>query len=167
MNMLSKTRVGSLALILAFFCFIGTKVHSQEQTVDAQTKEQLKVIMSHLLETIYVSPEIGKQLATQLRSKFEAGVYKDITTPTQLAENLTRDLREVNNDKHLSVRYDPPTSESDSILTPKEWEKRRPSMFPRESSSPQSALRGGPELNPRMANQLQQANYHFREARFL
>src|SRR6266853_5940085 len=168
MNMLSKNSVCSLAIILALFCLIGTNVHSQEQTVDAPTRDQLNVIMAHLLETIYVSPEIGKQLSKQLEAKFESGAYRDTSSPTQLAETLTRDLREVSNDKHLSVRYDPATSQSDSILTPQEWEKRRPSMFPRESSSPQTGQpSGGPELNARMANQLQQANYHFREARFL
>ena len=72
--------------------------NTQEQTVDARTRAQLKVIMTHLLETIYVSPEIGKQLGSQLRAKFESGAYKDVATPTQLAEALTHDLRELGKD---------------------------------------------------------------------
>ncbi len=178
--MLSKNSASSLAIILSLFCLIGTTAQSQEQTVDARTKEQLQVIMSHLLETMYVSPEIGKQLGSQLQAKFESGAYKDVATPTQLAEALTRDLRELSKDPHLRLAYAPATSVSEtpgspsgqpswggSILTPQEWEIRRSSMFPRASSSNQPAQRGGPELNARMANQLQQANYHFREAKYL
>ena len=165
-NMLSKNNLCILSIILALFCLIGTNAYSQELTVDARTKEQLKVIMAHLLETIYVSPEIGKQLASQLRAKFESGAYKDVATPAQLGEALTHDLRELSKDGHLYVRYDPATSVSETILTPQEWEIRRSSMFPRESSSgnpPASA----PEFDARLANQLQQANYHFREAKHL
>jgi hypothetical protein len=90
--MLLKISYSSLAIILAFCCFIGTTVHSQEETVDAQTKDQLKVIMAHLLDTIYVSPEIGKQLSKQLQANFESGAYKDAATPTQLTEMLTREI---------------------------------------------------------------------------
>lgn len=170
--MLSKNSFYSLAIVLALCCFIGTSVHSQEQTVNAQTKDQLKVIMGHLLDTIYVSPEIGKQLSQQLQTKFDSGAYKDAATPTQLADALNRDLRELSKDKHLSIRYDSGASESDVILSVQEWEIRRPSMFPRESSRPQSDPPGppasaGPGLSSRMATQLQQANYHFREAKFL
>jgi CubicO group peptidase (beta-lactamase class C family) len=166
--MLSKNSFYSLAIVLALCCFIGASVHSQEQAVDAQTKGQLKVIMTHLLDTIYVLPEIGKQLSKQLQAKFDSGAYKDAATPTQLAALLTRDLRELSKDKHLSLRYDPAASERDTILTAAEWETRRPSMFPRESR-PQSAQpqSGNPGPSSRMANQLQQANYHFREAKVL
>src|SRR2546423_6153873 len=139
--MLSKNNIGRFAMIFALVYFIGPSVHSQAPTVDAQTKDQLKVIMAHLLETVYVSPEIGKQLSKQLKARFKSGAYKDITNPTQLAETLTGDLREVNNDKHLSLRYDPATSESATILTPAEWEKIESSMFPRESSPQPSGLR--------------------------
>lgn len=164
----------SLAIILALCCLIGTSVHSQEQTVDAQTKDQLKLIMAHLLDTIYVSPEIGKQLSKQLQTKFDSGAYKEVVTPTQLTEALTRDLRELSNDKHLLIRYVPAAGESDAILSVPEWETRRLSMFPRESSTPQSASPGpsgpaisGPGPIRRTPNQSQPTNYYFREAKFL
>lgn len=167
--MLSKNNICSLAIILALFCLIGTNAQSQEQTVDARTKDQLRVIMAHLLDTIYVSPEIGKQLGSQLQAKFESGAYKDVATPTQLAQALTRDLREVSKDPHLRVTYGLVTGVSETILTPQEWEIRRSSMFTREPSTPQPGgpPSGGPERNARMANQLLQANYHFGEAKYL
>src|ERR1700730_15751268 len=84
----------------------GESAARTEEPLDARTMEQLKTIMTHLLETIYVLPEIGSRLARQLRAKFEAGGYKEATTRQQLAELLTRDLFEWGNDRHLSVRYD-------------------------------------------------------------
>src|SRR3979490_3263097 len=119
-----KNSICSLAIILALFCLIGTRVQCQEQTVDAQTKDQLKVIIAHLLDTLYVSPEIGKQLASQMQARFESGAYKEITSPTKLAEVLTRDLRELSKDLHLGIRYAPAPGESATILTPEEWERR-------------------------------------------
>lgn len=177
--MLSKNKFCSLAIILALFCLIGTNAQSQEQTVDAQTKDQLKVIMADLLDTLYISPEIGKQLASQLQAKFEPGAYKEITSPTKLAEALTRDLRELSKDLHLSVRYAPRPGDSQTIFTPQEWERTKSSIFPttpREPSTSQAGTapagvqgpqRRTPEIDPRMANQLQQSNYHFRETKNL
>jgi ketosteroid isomerase-like protein len=155
-----------------------SNTHSQEQTVDAQTKDQLRVIIAHLLDTLYVSPEIGKQLASQMQAKFESGAYKEITTPTKLAEVLTRDLRELSKDLHLGIRYAPAPGESATILTPEEWERRRSQMFsmvPRGPSTPQAgAAPAGPQgpqrtgpIDARTANLLLESNYHFREAKYL
>ena len=155
-----------------------SNTHSQEQTVDAQTKDQLRVIIAHLLDTLYVSPEIGKQLASQMQAKFESGAYKEITTPTKLAEVLTRDLRELSKDLHLRIRYAPSPVESATILTPEEWEQRRSSMFsmvPRGPSTPQAgAAPAGPQgpqrtgrIDDRTANLLLESNYHFREVKYL
>jgi CubicO group peptidase (beta-lactamase class C family) len=156
----SKIRLRALAVTLALLCLFTISAYSQEPTVDAQTKDQLKTIMAHLLETIYVSPEIGKHLAVQLTAKFESGAYKDAATGTQLATALTRDLRILGKDKHLNVRYDPAAS-GGNILTLQEWETRRSSMFQMRGPGPQSPG------NARMAEQLQKANYNFREAKYL
>jgi CubicO group peptidase (beta-lactamase class C family) len=162
--MFSKRFVCTFLGASLFFCLIAIGGHGQEQTVDAATRQQLQVIMSYLLETIYVSPEIGKDLSRQLKKKFDSGAYNDCATPAELAQALTRDLREWSRDKHLSIRLDP-AAESESILTPAQWDAQRASMFPRESTAPSSA--GGPMMSPRMASQLEQANYHFREAKML
>lgn len=137
-----------------------------EEPLDSRTMEQLQTIMTHLLETIYVSPEIGHRLADQLQEKFEAGGYKEATSRTQFGELLTRDLREWGNDKHLSVRYDPAADGADTILDPKAWEKQKAAMSP--PSSPGAGPRPrGPEIDDRTAAQLKQDNYHFRHAKTL
>jgi ketosteroid isomerase-like protein len=136
-----------------------------EGALDARTMEQIQTIMTHLLETIYVSPEIGHRLAGQLREKFEAGGYKEATTRTQLGELLTRDLREWGNDKHLSVRYDPAAGGADTILDPPAWEKRKVAMSPPGSAG--APRPRAPAIDERTAAQLKQDNYHFRQAKTL
>ena len=138
---------------------------AEQSAVDAQTKEQLKTIMAYLLEDIYVIPEKGKEIARQLRAKFESNAYKDAATSAQFAEMLTRDLRELGKDKHLNFRYDASAIESETILTTQEWDKQRPSVFPKQTNSPQ--VNNSPQLNARLAERLRQSNYEFREAKYL
>lgn len=150
---------------------------AEQQTVaDAQTKEQLKIIMAHLLEDIYVNPEKGREIAARLRAKFESDAYKNAATPQQLAEMLTLDLREIGKDKHLYVRFDASAvSESDAILTTEEWGKQKQSMSPRRMVRPQPNNRQPdspqpniqPRMNPRMMEQLKANNYDFRQAKYL
>src|ERR1700716_3625044 len=141
--------VSNWVIILFFVGFISGDVCGQtaqgsprvesaaqtEEPLDARTLEQLKTIMTHLLETIYVSPETGNRLAGQLRKKFEAGGYKEATTRTQLATLLTRDLREWGNDKHLAVRNDPTSRGPETILDPEAWEKQKAAMSPPASGA--------------------------------
>ena len=165
--MILKNKISSLAIVFVLFCFVGASVSSQQPTVEAQTKNELKLIMTHLLETIYVSPEIGTQLSKQLTAKFEAGAYDKLETPDQLVEALTRDLREVSKDKHLLVRYDPAASVGDKILSIPEWETKRASMFRMEAPVPRPGAPQPVGPQPRMSNQPRQDNYHFREAKIL
>ena len=136
---------------------------STEPALDAATLAQLKTIMTHLLETIYVSPEAGSRLARQLKEKFEAGAYANAANQPALAEMLTRDLREWGNDRHLAVRYEPDSS-AEPVLDPESWEKQKSSRFPRATRSD-----NGPRTVPdqRMTAMLEQDNYHFRQTKML
>jgi uncharacterized protein (TIGR02246 family) len=177
-------RIGNVSnwvAILFFLGFISGDVWGQtapgspriesatptEEPLDARTMEQLKTIMTHLLETIYVSPETGSRLAGKLREKFEAGGYKEATTRTQLAALLTRDLREWGNDKHLAVRNDPTSKGADIILDPEAWEKQKAAMSPPASGGGAGPRRRGPEMDERTAAKLKEDNYHFRQAKTL
>jgi hypothetical protein len=66
----------------------------------------LKEIMK-LTEEKYVFPEVGKQIADQLKAKLERGGYDEITEANGLALTLTSDLRELSDDHHWSVIFDP------------------------------------------------------------
>lgn len=137
------------------------------QTIDEQTKEQLKIIASYLLEDIYVLPENGKKIAAQLRSKFESSAYKGITDPKLFAEAVTKDLREIGKDRHLYFRYDPTSvaAASDAILSMQEWDKRKSSMFSMQARPAQPNNAAG--NNSPVAEQMRQSNYEFREVKKL
>jgi hypothetical protein len=61
----------------------------------------------HLAREKYVYPEMGEKIASQIQGKLEAGGYNAIATESELAFQLTMDLRSISNDGHWSVTYDP------------------------------------------------------------
>ena len=126
-----KKHMKALAIFLfAIVSLTGVvPAQSTDTKPDAATLTQLGGIVSHLLDTIYVSPEIGSRLARQLQEKLAAGGYADAATHTQLAEMLTSDLREWANDRHLYVKHQPESGGEEAILTVEQWERERPSHF--------------------------------------
>jgi hypothetical protein len=55
----------------------------------------------------YVYPEIGEKIASQIESKLKDGEYNEIADESELALQLTSDLRSISNDQHWSLIYDP------------------------------------------------------------
>ena len=106
---------------------IGAGEQAADAKPDAATLAQLGKIMAHLLDTLYVSPEIGSRLARQVEEKFSSGGYGDAGTPAQLAEMVTADLSAWASDRHLYLRHKPSGDASESILAIAEWEKKKPS----------------------------------------
>jgi len=85
-----------LSLILA--------VSSSSQTLDAAARKEIGESIAERLETLYVFPEKGKELAAQMRASFAGGVFDSASTPAALAEALNAELKKAN-DGHLYVRY--------------------------------------------------------------
>lgn len=59
------------------------------------------------LESKYVFPEVGKQMAALVRERLRNGHYATQTEGPQLAAALTNDLRAICRDLHYSVRFFP------------------------------------------------------------
>ena len=59
------------------------------------------------LESTYVEADTGRLIGRRLRAQLEAGGYSHADNPAELAELVTRDLRSLNGDLHLSLRYAP------------------------------------------------------------
>jgi hypothetical protein len=55
----------------------------------------------------YVYPEIGAKIAHQIQTKLQAGEYDDVADESELALQLTSDLRAISHDNHWNVIYDP------------------------------------------------------------
>src|SRR5882724_6911681 len=116
----------------------GQTVRTQsgpENSLDVKARQQLGEIIAHLLETMYVLPDAGKQLAAQVRTKFAGGAYDAATNAIQFAGVLTRDLRELGRDGHLYLRYSAESANS-PVLTVAEWERMQQHRTPAQSSRP-------------------------------
>jgi len=61
--------------------------------------------VADLVDELYVDPKTGKALAEHLRKKLAQGAFDSCSAPSDLADALTRALREVADDKHLGVRF--------------------------------------------------------------
>lgn len=77
-------------------------------TPQARTAVLDSVIAS--VTAVYVDADTAKLIASHLRSQLARKAYDAITNPAQLGEMVTRDLRAVNNDLHLGLRYSPPAA---------------------------------------------------------
>lgn len=143
----------------------GQRTAQADRTVDSKSRQGLRDIIAHLLDTMYVSPEIGKQLAARMRAKFAGGAYNTITSPAQLAEALTQDLRELGKDKHLYVRFNSESADT-PVLTVAGWENGRQQRGAASSARTRSPAGDQPrqmEMDAGESEKLRQANFHFRK----
>ena len=98
------------------FSFSGSALHGQELTPEEVTSIVEKI--PDLLSQNYVLPEKRGQLASEFTETIQSGLYSSITHPDTLAKVLSRNLREMGQDKHLYVKYYPTDTEKDEF----DWE---------------------------------------------
>jgi hypothetical protein len=73
--------------------------------IDLSTRRGVIDTIAAQVERLYVDADTGLKIATRVRDRARAGAYDTIADPLRLGEALTRDLRAINGDLHLSVRY--------------------------------------------------------------
>ena len=111
------------AFIIAFaIVFVRANAFAQPSITPAE-RRQLGETLPYLLETLYVIPERGNELAKRVRASFESGKYDAATTPAALAEAINADLASAN-DRHLRMLANP-ASTSTPLLTVDAWKARR------------------------------------------
>ncbi|HJW71905.1 MAG TPA: S41 family peptidase [Geothrix sp.] len=83
------------------------------------TAEQRRAVVEALakeLQARYVFPEVAEKTGAALKARAAKGAYDGATTTQAFAEALSKDLREVGQDGHFRVRFDPefkPMSDDD------------------------------------------------------
>lgn len=93
--------VRKLTTILMLFLLV-TGIKAQEFD-----KEKVVDRLADLMNQNYVFPDKGEEMHELIKRKFESGAYDNIDTPEAFAQALDRDLKFVQNDKHIRVRYSP------------------------------------------------------------
>jgi hypothetical protein len=73
---------------------------------DAERKAAIDGVLEKVTKN-YVFPDVAKKMEEAIRDRQAKKEYDAIATGPELAETLTKHLREVCKDKHLGVRYSP------------------------------------------------------------
>jgi len=76
-------------------------------TLDRAARAELIDSLSAALLRTYVEADTAAMIARRLRERQSAGAYDALAEPAKFAEQVTTDLRSLNGDLHLSLRYDP------------------------------------------------------------
>ncbi|WP_367392123.1 S41 family peptidase [Lewinella sp. LCG006] len=100
--------VSKLSLLLVV-CLIQMNVSiAQEETITAKYKEQAIQQLARLMNDFYVFPEVAKQTEEHLMAQWQAGHFDQFTDDESFAAALTTSVQEINHDKHMRVRVNPP-----------------------------------------------------------
>jgi hypothetical protein len=115
----------------------AAQTESAAGRLDAAARQAVVDTVAAQLERFYVDADTGRLIAARLRDRRAGGAYDRMATTSAFAEALTSDLRSINGDLHLGVRYAPdlPTEHPGSrgLTTP----GPRPPGAPPDPAEPQ------------------------------
>jgi hypothetical protein len=81
----------------------GAKVEAL--TFDDVARARVIDQVVRILDRFHVDQKIGKTLSTAIRKRAARGDYRSLIYGDEFARKLTKDLREIGQDKHLEVRF--------------------------------------------------------------
>jgi hypothetical protein len=81
------------------------------KTLSTEVRKAVVQDLVKLTREKYVYPDVGMRIANQIQAKLEGGEYDSIDEAHELASVLTSDLREISDDRHWSIVYDPEETE--------------------------------------------------------
>ena len=70
-------------------------------------KETAVNSISKLLFDNYIFPEVSLEMEKYIKSRLADSYYDNISDPQKFADELTKDLQSISNDKHIRVQYNP------------------------------------------------------------
>ena len=100
----------ALLFVLLFYTnsAIAQEDPKQRKIRQTEVKEWVDSIAENVIRN-YVSEKMGTKMAEFIRAKQGKGAYSDMTVD-QFGKQMTKDLRSISNDSHMSVYYDPRVS---------------------------------------------------------
>lgn len=133
--------------VLVWLVLMGAShtLFAQEKITKAEQRSVIDSLNANM-ERNYVFPEVAKKMAAALNKKFKSGSYDGLTNPANFAGQLTADLQNVSNDKHLRISFDP----------------RRAAMMRQHQEE-----EGPHEPDPQYMKRVARSNYGFNEVKIL
>jgi hypothetical protein len=104
-----KNLVMTITMLLAV-AFTGTLLAQDEPPkIDQSEKKAVVDTLALKMETLYVFPDKGKEMADFILQQYQNGAYDEAENANEFSGQLTDDLRSISHDLHIGVRYNPET----------------------------------------------------------
>ena len=96
---------------------------TRQVVIDETTRILIIQNISEKLKTYYVFPDVAEQISASLQKHLEHKEYADLTDGELFSKTLTEHIQEINQDKHLRVRWypEPLPDEEASMDQNQEW----------------------------------------------
>ncbi|MCV9933008.1 S41 family peptidase [Flavobacterium sp. LS1R47] len=89
-------------LLLFSFAFI-VNTNAQQKTINEKFKKETVLKMDSLLQKNYIFPDKAKLIGNHLKNSVKEGKFKKYDLLDSFAVALTKEVRFINNDKHLGI----------------------------------------------------------------
>lgn len=100
-----------ITFLLGFLGIMHSATILGQSNVDEPlTQQERKAVIDSIgtrLLAAYIFPEVAEKINQYLQDRYVIGAYDTIVDPGDFAQFLTSEIRTVNQDRHLSVRYAP------------------------------------------------------------
>jgi len=80
---------------------------AQKMTINQEEKLQLLENVTHLINTYYVYPDKAEEITSFLKKLYATGKYDSFNNPTELENELTKNIFFISKDKHIRIEYNP------------------------------------------------------------
>ncbi|MEA9414415.1 S41 family peptidase [Flavobacterium sp. PL02] len=105
-----------ISLLILFFVFtINTS--AQQKTITEKFKKETVLKIDSLLQVNYIFPDKAKLIGNHLKAAYKEGKFKKYDLLDSFAVALTKEVRFINNDKHLGIwtKFIPPVEEKKDL----------------------------------------------------
>jgi len=100
-----EVSAGDTSRVSGYLFPLGMNVSRDDIRIDAPTRDRVVGRLAALLDSFYVSPEVGKRMSDSLHARLKRGAYDRYPNGPTLAIHLRADLDDIAHDKHLQILY--------------------------------------------------------------
>lgn len=98
-------RIVIAVFVLANLALAQPAREQPDMKIDAAARTEVIEGVVKMVTEKYVFPDVAEKMAKAIRERMGQKEYDTVSSAQAFAQKLTRDLREVSHDKHLSVDY--------------------------------------------------------------
>jgi len=99
--------LAKLSIAVCSMLTLGNTYAEELNLLNQQEIKQVVTVIGQQMKAEYISAEQGEEMSSLLESKFLSGEYNHFNDPLAFSEQLTSDLRSVNQDEHIRVDFAP------------------------------------------------------------